>query len=126
MSEINRRTFIQRTATVAAVAASGAVSSAVLAGDSHDPIIPLLKARQAVMDSFNAPGQGDLEDDDPRWTVANELEAQICELPVLSATGAWLAMQAFQAKDCNGSTDECLIAAVTDFLRRESEGGEHV
>jgi len=119
MSEnITRRTALGRTALATfAVAASG-VAAVPAASIGADPILALLRRRQGLIDSLNARGNDDLDDDNPRWTAVHALEAEIVGTPALTAAGALACLRAFASEECRGDTDDWLLAAVTDFLQR--------
>ena len=72
------------------------------------------------MDSLNARGQGDLEDDDLRQIAVDALETEIIGTPALTAAGALACLRAFASEGCRGDTDDWLLEAVADFLQRRT------
>jgi hypothetical protein len=79
--------------------------------------LDLLRRRQGIVDSLNAPGS-DLEEGELHWTAIDALEAEIAGTPALTAAGALACLQAFASKECRSKTGDRLLAAVAGFLQR--------
>jgi hypothetical protein len=100
-----------------AIVAGAAAASGPLA-IAADPMVDLLRKRQAMMDAANSLPKGAAEgifDSMLDAEVAFEKE-HIVGTPVQSMLGAFLALDAVQQQDCNSATDEWLIRATRDFL----------
>jgi hypothetical protein len=118
MSAISRRAFVHAASAATVAGTAGAVLA--ITSEEPEPIVVLLRRRQAIMDHFNRPGIGDIADDDPSWREADELEEHIQELPILTATGAFLAVDAINRCECSDVTDDALWEALIDYLRRDA------
>ena len=119
MSEnITRRSALGSAALATLAVATGGVAAVPVAANiGADPILDLLRRRQGIVDSLNAPGS-DLEEGELHWTAIDALEAEIAGTPALTAAGALACLQAFASKECRSKTGDRLLAAVAGFLQR--------
>lgn len=108
---VSRRTVL----TGIAAFPSAAVPLSSMAAE--DPIVPMLRRRNAMIQAYFT-----LPDDDdvmgPACEATNAFEHTIIGLPILSLTGAALAVDAFRQENCCDALDVWLLEAVDTFLRQ--------